>query len=85
MMSPLFPPPLTLLDKYFGQDFQTVYSTTVTVTGGEARHGRASGTVRSDDGQLDLDLACRTAWRAGWRTNPEQCLLRLWRLFFMAL
>jgi len=73
MTSPLFPPPLTLLDKYFGQDFQTLYSTTVTVTGGEARHGRASGTVRSDDGQLDLDL--RWPGPIGGTacgTNPEQ-------------
>ncbi len=73
MMSPLHPPPLTLLDKYFGQDFQTLYSTTVTVTGGEASHGRASGVVRSDDGQLDLDLRLPAPLGGpGGGTNPEQ-------------
>ncbi|TDY21571.1 Ohr subfamily peroxiredoxin [Paraburkholderia sp. BL6665CI2N2] len=73
MTSPLFPPPLTLLDKYFGQDFQTLYSTTVTVSGGEARHGRASGIVRSDDGELDLGLRMpEPLGGPGGGTNPEQ-------------
>jgi osmotically inducible protein OsmC len=73
MMSPLSPPPLTLLDKYFWPDFQALYSTTVTVNGGEAGHGRASGTVRSDDGQLDLDLRLpEQLGGPGGGTNPEQ-------------
>lgn len=72
-MSPLHPPPLTLLDKYFGQDFQTLYRTTVTATGGDASHGRASGVVRSDDGQLDLDLRLPASLGGpGGGTNPEQ-------------
>lgn len=69
----LRPPPLTLLDKYHGRDIQTLYSTTVTVTGGEANHGRASGIARSDDGELSLDLRLPKALGgAGGGTNPEQ-------------
>jgi lipoyl-dependent peroxiredoxin len=49
MTVPLRPPSLTLLDKYRGKDGQTLYSTTVTVTGGESGHGRASGIARSDE------------------------------------
>ncbi len=52
----LEPPPLTLLDRYRGQGFTALYTTTVTVSGGTAEHGRASGVVRSDDGNLMLDL-----------------------------
>jgi len=69
----LTPPPLTLLDKYHGHGPQTLYSTTVTVTGGEARHGRASGVARSDDGQLSLELRLPKALGGpGGGTNPEQ-------------
>src|SRR6185437_9245406 len=69
----LRPPPLTLLDKYHGRDIQTLYSTTVTVTGGEANHGRASGIARSDDGELSVDLRLPQALGgAGGGTNPEQ-------------
>jgi len=69
----LRPPPLTLLDKYHGRDIQTLYSTTVTVTGGEANHGRASGIARSDDGELSVDLRLPKALGgAGGGTNPEQ-------------
>lgn len=67
------PPPLTLLDKYHGRDPQTLYSTTVTVTGGEAGHGRASGTARSDDGNLAVHLRLPEALGGpGGGTNPEQ-------------
>lgn len=72
-MTKLRPPPLTLLDKYYGHETQTLYSTTVTVTGGDASHGRASGIARSDDGQLAVDLRMPKALGGpGGGTNPEQ-------------
>lgn len=72
-MTILRPPPLTLLDKHYGQDAPTLYSTTVTVTGGDAAHGRASGIARSDDGQLAIDLRMPKALGGpGGGTNPEQ-------------
>jgi lipoyl-dependent peroxiredoxin len=72
-MAPLNPPPASLLDKYQGQDVHTLYSTTVTITGGEAGHGRASGKARSDDGNLDLDLRLpESLGGSGCGTNPEQ-------------
>lgn len=72
-MKPLAPPPLSLLDKYVGQDIQPLYTTAVTVTGGEAGHGRASGVARSDDGNLDLALRLPPELGGpGGGTNPEQ-------------
>lgn len=72
-MTTLRSPPLTLLDKYHGQDTQTLYSTTVTVTGGDAGHGRASGVAHSDDGNLSVDLRMPKALGGpGDGTNPEQ-------------
>ncbi len=69
----LQPPPLTLLDRYRGQGFAVLYTTTVTVSGGEAGHGRASGVARSDDGNLILDLRLpATLGGPGNGTNPEQ-------------
>lgn len=69
----LQPPPLTLLDRYRGQGFTALYTTTVTVSGGEAGHGRASGIARSDDGNLILDLRLPAALGGpGGGTNPEQ-------------
>ncbi|MBN3776393.1 Ohr family peroxiredoxin [Burkholderia sp. Ac-20345] len=69
----LQPPSLTLLDKYRGEAFAALYTTTVTVSGGEAGHGRASGVARSDDGCLILDLRLPTALGGpGGGTNPEQ-------------
>ena len=71
--APLQPPPVTLLDKYKGQEFEPIYSTVVTVSGGEAEHGRASGVARSDDGNLDVELRLPTALGGGGGgTNPEQ-------------
>ncbi|KAF1036212.1 MAG: Organic hydroperoxide resistance protein OhrB [Burkholderia lata] len=66
-------PPLSLLDRYRGRDFQSLYTTTVTVTGGETGHGRASGVARSDDGNLAVDLRLPTEFGGpGNGTNPEQ-------------
>jgi Ohr subfamily peroxiredoxin len=56
-----------------GCDPYTLYTTTVTVTGGEACDGRESGIVRSDDGELLLELRRPLALGgAGGGTNPEQ-------------
>lgn len=72
-MSPLLPPPISLLDKYYGPNFRSLYSTTVQVSGGEAEHGRASGVARSDDGMLALDLRMpKELGGPGGGTNPEQ-------------
>lgn len=66
-------PPLSLLDKYRGRDTRTLYSTIVTVTGGDASHGRASGVARSDDGNLDLHLRLpEELGGPGGGSNPEQ-------------
>ncbi|MEX3952889.1 MULTISPECIES: Ohr family peroxiredoxin [Paraburkholderia] len=73
MSNPLHPPPLTLLEKYRGKEGQTLYSTTVTVTGGTAGHGRASGIASSDDGQLAVELRLpEELGGPGGGTNPEQ-------------
>ena len=70
---PLQPPPVALLDRYKGQEFEPIYSTIVTVSGGEAEHGRASGIARSDDGNLNVQLRLPTALGGhGGGTNPEQ-------------
>ena len=72
-MAKLKAPPLSLLEKYRGRDTKTLYSTTVTVTGGDANHGRASGVARSDDGNLDLHLRLpEELGGPGGGTNPEQ-------------
>lgn len=69
----LQPPPLTLLDKYRGKEFAPLYTTTVTVSGGTSRHGRASGIAKSDDGSLALDLRVPVELGGpGGGTNPEQ-------------
>ncbi|TAM54752.1 MAG: Ohr family peroxiredoxin [Paraburkholderia sp.] len=66
-------PPLSLLDRYRGRDFQPLYTTTVTVSGGETGHGRASGVARSDDGNLVVELRLPTEMGGpGDGTNPEQ-------------
>ncbi|MGO4305248.1 MULTISPECIES: Ohr family peroxiredoxin [unclassified Cupriavidus] len=69
----LQPPPLSLLDRYRGRDFEPLYTTTVTVSGGETGHGRASGVARSDDGNLVVDLRLpEELGGPGNGTNPEQ-------------
>jgi len=69
----LHAPPLSLLDRYRGRDFQPLYTTTVTVSGGETGHGRASGVARSNDGNLVVDLRLPAELGGpGNGTNPEQ-------------
>ncbi|KWH46616.1 Ohr family peroxiredoxin [Burkholderia cepacia] len=66
-------PSLSLLDRYRGRDFYPLYTTTVTVSGGETGHGRASGVARSDDGNLAVDLRLPAEFGGpGNGTNPEQ-------------
>ncbi|MBN3751414.1 Ohr family peroxiredoxin [Paraburkholderia sp. Tr-20389] len=66
-------PPLSLLDRYRGREFKPLYTTTVTVSGGETGHGRASGVARSNDGNLDLELRLpKELGGSGDGTNPEQ-------------
>jgi lipoyl-dependent peroxiredoxin len=72
-MAKLQAPPVTLLTKYQGTDFQPIYSTKVTVRGGEAEHARASGVARSEDGSLDVKLRLPPEMGGGGGgTNPEQ-------------
>lgn len=56
MTEPIQPPDLSTENDFDGNAFAPLYTTTVTVSGGTASHGRASGRARSDDGILDLDL-----------------------------
>ncbi|WP_198083017.1 Ohr family peroxiredoxin [Variovorax sp. E3] len=55
-MISLATPPAGLLAPYSGEGILPLYTTTVAVSGGEARHARASGRAVSDDGNLDLVL-----------------------------
>jgi len=72
-MSKLRPPSQDLLDKYRGGDFHPLYTTSVTVRGGEAAHGRASGIAISDDGELFVELRLPVELGGkGGGTNPEQ-------------
>ncbi len=72
-MSKLRPPPQSLLEKYRGGDFHPLYTTSVTVRGGEAAHGRASGMAISDDGELVVELRLPVELGGtGGGTNPEQ-------------
>lgn len=72
-MRKLSAPSPSLLDKYIGDDFHPLYSTSVKVSGGEAAHGRASGIARSSDGNLNLELRLPDALGGpGGGTNPEQ-------------
>lgn len=73
IVTDLRPPPTSLLDAYRGAEFQALYVTTVRVSGGEARHARASGCIRSDDGALDIVLRLPEEMGGdGGGTNPEQ-------------
>lgn len=66
-------PSLSTEKDYDGNEFSPIYTTTVTVHGGVASHGRASGRARSSDGALDLDLRMPAELGGdGQGTNPEQ-------------
>lgn len=74
-MAPLRPPPARLLDKHRGADAVALYTGRVSVRGGAAGHGRASGVARSDDGALALDLRLPAELGGpGGGSNPEQLL-----------
>jgi Ohr subfamily peroxiredoxin len=74
-MSPLQPPSVNILDKYYGEEALTLYNGRVRVMGGEAAHGRASGVVKSDDGALDVNLRLPIELGGpGGGSNPEQLL-----------
>ncbi|WP_217140808.1 Ohr family peroxiredoxin [Streptomyces sp. AC627_RSS907] len=66
-------PTLSTEKDFDGDSFSPIYETTVTVSGGAAAHGRASGRARSADGVLDLDLRMPSELGGdGQGTNPEQ-------------
>lgn len=72
-MTQLTAPPVSLLDMYKGEAVLPLYTTEVTVTGGEAKHARSSGRAVSDDGALDLALRLPKALGGpGGASNPEQ-------------
>jgi Ohr subfamily peroxiredoxin len=72
-MTQLKAPPVSLLDNYEGDTILPLYTTSVVVSGGEARHARTSGIARSDDGELDLVLRLpKQLGGHGGGTNPEQ-------------
>jgi lipoyl-dependent peroxiredoxin len=72
-MTDLAKPPVSLLDRYIGKETLPLYTTSVTVTGGAAGHGRASGHAVSQDGELNVDLRLPAELGGkGGGTNPEQ-------------
>ncbi|WP_431963720.1 Ohr family peroxiredoxin [Actinacidiphila sp. bgisy160] len=73
MSEPTRWPGLSTAKDFDGPVFSPIYATTVTVSGGEASHGRASGRARSADGTLDLTLRLPAELGGdGGGTNPEQ-------------
>ncbi|WP_283248533.1 Ohr family peroxiredoxin [Luteibacter aegosomatis] len=71
MTSHALPP--SFLDRYDGTAFSPLYTATVTVTGGDSRHGRVSGEARSSDGALAVSLRLPSEMGgSGGGTNPEQ-------------
>lgn len=74
-MSPIAPPSTQLLDKFFGDEAEALYTGCVVVTGGEAAHGRASGVVHGGDGELLTELRLPAELGGpGGGSNPEQLL-----------
>ncbi|MEU5597780.1 Ohr family peroxiredoxin [Streptomyces sp. NPDC020298] len=73
MNEPARLPDLSTEKDFDGESFAAIYTTTVTVSGGAASHGRATGRARSADGVLDLDLRMPAELGGdGQGTNPEQ-------------
>ncbi|WP_033324218.1 Ohr family peroxiredoxin [Streptomyces yerevanensis] len=73
MTDPIQLPALSTEKDFTGDEFSPIYTTTVTVDGGAASHGRASGRACSSDGALDLDLRMPAELGgSGQGTNPEQ-------------
>ncbi|MBO1332498.1 Ohr family peroxiredoxin [Streptomyces sp. VRA16 Mangrove soil] len=73
MTDPIRLPDLSTKKDFAGDEFAPLYTTTVTVDGGAAAHGRASGRARSSDGALDLELRMPAELGGtGEGTNPEQ-------------
>lgn len=73
MNEPVRLPDLSTEKDFDGESFAPIYTTTVTVSGGLASHGRATGRARSADGVLDLDLRMPIELGGdGQGTNPEQ-------------
>lgn len=72
-MTALAAPSLSMFDLYEGDTIFPLYTTSVTVSGGEVRHARSSGRAVSDDGELDLTLRLpKQLGGNGGGTNPEQ-------------
>ena len=72
-MTALQAPSTSLLDRYEGNSILPLYTTEVHVSGGTARHARASGAARSSDGVLDVQLRLpKELGGSGGGTNPEQ-------------
>lgn len=66
-------PDLSTEKDFDGDSFAPIYTTTVTLNGGVASHGRATGKARSDDGVLDIELRMPAELGGDGRgTNPEQ-------------
>lgn len=66
-------PDLSVTHDFAGAEFTAIYTTTVTLRGGSAGHGRSTGAATSDDGQLDVQLRLPPEMGGpGGGTNPEQ-------------
>ncbi|WP_328884955.1 Ohr family peroxiredoxin [Streptomyces sp. NBC_00316] len=73
MTDQIQPPDLSTDRDFDGASFSAIYTTAVTVSGGVAGHGRASGRARSADGVLDVSLRMPAELGGDGRgTNPEQ-------------